>query len=184
MVREINIINNLPPVLRNYEEYKVISNALNPELNLLVAAIKNAKNDQWIDSATENGVKRREKMLGIIPKDTDTLSDRKFRLSARELEKLPYTYRVLERKIKSLCGPDGYTLDVDYNNFIIKVRVDLTSKKAYDEVELLLDKMVPENMIIDLSLLYNSNSILSKYTHSQLSKYTHKQLREEVLNDE
>lgn len=184
MARQINIINHLPSILSDYKEYKVISDAISPELNLLWKAIEDTKNDQWINSATENGVKRREKMLKIIPKDTDTLDDRKFRLSAREIDKLPYTYKILDRKLRTLCGPDGYTLDVDYNNFIIKVRVDLTSKKAYDEVELLLDKMVPENMIIDLSLLYNPNSVLSGFTHRKLSRYTHKQLREEVLTNE
>lgn len=184
MPREVDIINYLPPILQTYTEYEAIAEAINPELNLLWEALKDAENDQFIESSTENGVKRREKMLKIIPKDTDTLEDRKFRLSARELEKLPYTYRVLERKLKSLCGEKGYILSVNYNNFIVMVRVDLTSKKAYEEVELLLDKMVPENMIIDLSLLYNPNSILSGFTHKQLSEYTHKQLREEVLNNE
>ena len=184
MPREVDIINYLPPILQTYTEYEAIAEAINPELNLLWNALEDAQNDQFIESSTENGVKRREKILKINPKDSDTLEDRKFRLSARELEKLPYTYRVLESKIKSLCGSDGYSLFVDYNNFTVKVRIALTSAKAYDEVELLLNKMVPENMIIDLSLLYNKNSILSQFTHKQLSEYTQKQLREEVLNNE
>ena len=48
----------------------------------------------------------------------------------------------------------------------------------------MLEKMSPLNMLIDLSLLYNSHKILSGFTHRQLNQYTHKQLREEVLINE
>ena len=184
MSRVISILDYIPPVLADAEEQKQISKALNPEINMLWAEIERAQNNQFISSSDEYGVAHRENMLSIKPKNTETLDDRKFRLLSREIEKLPYTYRVLKNKLKALCGENGYTLNIDYDNEIIKVRVDLISKKAYEEVELMLEKMSPLNMIIDLYLLYNSHKILSGFTHRQLNQYTHKQLREEVLINE
>lgn len=181
MAREVDITNYIPPVLKDYKEFKAIAIAINPELNLLWQAIEDALNDQFIMDATENGTKRREKIISIIPKGTDTLDERKFRLISRENEKLPYTYRVLQQRLIKLCSSNGYSLEVSNNTFTIKVRVALTNKSNYDEVELLLDKMIPKNMIIDLSLLYNQHSTLAKFTHAQLSAYTYNQMRNEVL---
>ncbi|CAI3658075.1 hypothetical protein CNEO4_2430002 [Clostridium neonatale] len=45
------------------------------------------------------------------------------------------------------------------------------------------EKMIPLNMVINISLLYNQNSLLKKYTHKQLSAYKHSQLRNEVINN-
>lgn len=181
MARIADILKYIPPVIRDYKEYKAIAIALNPELNLLWQAIEDTLNDQFILDATENGIKRRESILKIIPKDTDTLDERKFRLIARENEKLPYTYRALQQRLINLCGADGYSLEVNNSTFTIKVRVALTNKSNYDDVSILIDKMAPENMIIDLSLLYNQHSTLAKFTHAQLSAYTQSQIRNEVL---
>jgi hypothetical protein len=181
LARVTDILTYIPPVLRDYKEYKAIATAINPELNLLWQAIEDALNDQFIMNSTENGVKRRENILKIIPKGTDTLDERKFRLIARENEKLPYTYRALEQNIIKLCGKDGYSLTVSNNTFTITVRLALTNKSNYNDVDSLIHKLAPENMVIDLSLLYNQNSTLAKFTHAQLSAYTQDQLRNEVL---
>ncbi|MEG2372762.1 MAG: hypothetical protein RSB36_08290, partial [Hydrogenoanaerobacterium sp.] len=42
-------------------------------------------------------------------------------------------------------------------------------------------EVVPANIVIDLSLLYNKNETLSHFTNARLSKFTHKQLRETVF---
>ena len=100
MSRVISILDYIPPVLADTEEQKQISKALNPEINMLWAEIERAQNNQFISSSDEYGVAHRENMLSIKPKNTETLDDRKFRLLSREIEKLPYTYRVLKNKLK------------------------------------------------------------------------------------
>ncbi|CAI3542765.1 MULTISPECIES: putative phage tail protein [Clostridium] len=183
MSRVISILDYIPPVLADAEEQKQIFKALNPEINMLWAEIERAQNNQFISSSDEYGVARRENMLSIKPKNTETLDDRKFRLLSREIEKLPYTYRVLKNKLKALCGENGYTLNIDYENEIVDIKIELTSRKSFDEVELMTEKMIPLNMVINISLLYNQNSLLKKYTHKQLSAYKHSQLRNEVINN-
>lgn len=77
----------------------------------------------------------------------------------------------------------GYTLDVDVEGFKVTVRLALTEKAAYEEVDGLLERIVPLNMIIDLSLLYNQHDLLASYTHSRLGLYTHDQLRSEDISN-
>jgi len=176
-----SLINYFPEVLKEVRELKAIVEAEEPEIVNLWTALKNALNDQFVNDATENGVSRLEKILKITPKATDTLDVRKFRILTRYNEQLPYTYRTLEQQLVTLCGENGYSIQLNSNEYTLKVRVELSAKGKFDEVNNLLHRIVPANMIIDLSLLYNQHSTLANFTHSQLSTFTQEQLRNEVI---
>jgi len=179
--REINILNYLPEFLKEFREIIELAASENPELLLLWEVLGNVMNDQFVADSTENGIKRWEKILGILPKGTDTLDLRKFRVLTRLNEKLPYTMRILEQLLTALCGEKGYYVNLINDHYTLVVRVALTAKEQFNEVDGLLRRIVPANMVIDLSLLYNKHSIFSIYTHGQLTKYTHEQLRSEVI---
>ena len=77
---------------------------------------------------------------------------------------------------------DGYSLKVIHGEYRIIVRVNLINKKNFSMVKEMLEEVIPANMEIDLSLLYNQHETLAKFTHKELAKYTHRQIREEVLS--
>lgn len=184
MLYKRHLIDYLPEFLREVREYKaILTDAVEPEIVKLFQAIENALNDQFIETASEYGIARWEKMLKIVPKSTHTLDDRKFTILTKMNEQPPYTMEALKQKLEYLCGKDGYSVEVDAENFILKVRVALTSRNAFDDVCVLLERVVPSNMIIDASLMYNQHKAFAKYTYSQLSTYTHDQMRNEVMNN-
>ncbi len=181
---ERNLIDYLPEFLKGVREYKaILTDAVQPEVIKLFEALEKALNDQFIPDATEKGVSRWEKMLGIIPKSTHSLDDRKFTILTRMNEQLPYTMTSLKQRLKTLCGENGYDLKLDANNFTLIVRIALVAQNKFKDVCAMLEEVVPANMIIDVSLLYNQNYIFNTYTHEQLSAYTHNQLRNEVVNN-
>lgn len=182
MARQVNIINYFPQILREYREIIEIAVADNPELNAQWQAIENFYNDMFCDSLTENGCKRWESILKIVPKDTDSIEDRQFRIKSRLNEKLPYTMNVLNHQLTTLCGENGYSLERNLSTHTIKVRVALIVKAQYDAVGELLERIRPCNTVIDLSLLYNQHSTLANFTHSHLHSYTCDQLRNEVIS--
>ncbi|MHB8064474.1 MAG: putative phage tail protein [Ruminiclostridium sp.] len=179
--REINILNYLSDFLKEFREFERLAEAENPELLLVWKTFENARDDQFVKDSTENGVKSWERILKINPKGSDTLEDRKFRILTRLNEKLPYTYTKLEQLLASLCGETGYSLKLLNKEYTLLVRVALAAKSNFEEVKKLLQKMVPANLIIDLSLLYNTHLILKGYTNAILANYTHNYLRNEVL---
>ncbi|OSA89563.1 UNVERIFIED_ORG: hypothetical protein B2H93_15995 [Clostridium botulinum] len=181
MDRQIDISNYVPKILQEFKEFKTVTNTENPEIKLLWSTLEDAFNDQFINDATENGVKRWESILKIVPKGTDSLDFRKFRIITRLNERLPYTYRLLEQQLTTLCGKDGYHLELKNKEYTLIVKIALTAKSNLDDVGDLLNRTVPANIVIDLSLLYNQQLTLSKYTHKELSAYTHNNLRNEVL---
>jgi hypothetical protein len=175
------LIEYLPVVLRDVDEYKVITATQEKQFDKVDIAITDIYNNISIDSSNEYGVARREKILGIVPKGTDTLDDRKFRIKTRESESLPYTKRTLYSMLENLCGVGGFTLTIDHANKYLTCTVSLPSASNYDDVRQLLERVVPANMIIDSGLMYNTHQKLSGFTHRQLSAYTHEQLRKAVL---
>ena len=182
MDREINILNYIPPALKEVTEFKAICAAETEEIKKLRTAYLSLYSDQFIEDATENGVERLEGIMKIIPKGTDTLEVRKFRLLARKNEKLPYTYPTVNRQLTTICGADGYSFIVDAVNSKVTVRVALTAKGMFDEVGKTLEKQLPMNLVIDLSLLYNQNLTLHPFKNAQLRAYTNNQLRNEVIS--
>lgn len=181
MDREINILNYLPEFLKEFREIKQLADAENPELLFVWEALRDVMNDQFVKDATENGIKNWEKILKITPKASESLDDRKFRVLTRLNEKLPFTYIGLERQLASLCGEEGYLLKLLNNEYTLVVKVALKAKSNFEDIRKLLQRVVPANMLVDLSLLYNTYGLLEGYTYGSLSGYTHEQLKSEVL---
>ena len=116
------------------------------------------------------------------------MEERRLKILGIVTEQRPFTVRSLEKTLAVICGNDeskgpNYSVKLDANNYVLTVRVALTSKNVLSDVAKLLDRVVPSNLLIDLSLLYNKNNQLSKFTHEELKKYTHIQLREEVFEE-
>ena len=121
--------------------------------------------------------------MSIVPKATLSLNERKFTIFSQLNKTLPYTITALKQMLEALCGADGYSLEVKSEIYTLFVRVALVAKSNYDNVHSLLHKIVPANMVIDLSLMYTQNSMLSKYKHTELSAYTHNQIRNELVEN-
>jgi len=181
MFKNRPLLGYLPTVLRDVREYQALTLGEEPEIELLWGEIKNALDDQFVLSATENGVRRWEKMLGIIPKATVTLNERKFTILTRLAEQLPFTMRMLERMLAELCGPDGFKIDLQADVYALKVLVAITAKNNFDDIGLMLRRICPANLTINLLIEFNQHFKLKPFTHGELRTKTHYALRDEVL---
>ena len=180
MAKEVVLLGYWMPILRNLKEFQEIVKAEEPELNLILEAIDRTLANMFIETADEYGIGRFEDMMGIYPEDTDTLEERRFRVMAKWGDKLPYTVKALKNLLETLCGKDGYALKVDNNRYELVVKVALYNEHNLKEVEKLLNRVVPANMVIQ-AVLFNTHAILSDFTHEHLSQYTYKEVREEIL---
>ena len=181
MAREIELLGYWMPILRQLKEFKEIAKAETPELKYIVSQLECVLNNMFIETSDEYGVGRLEKIAGISPNKTDTLEERKFNLIAKYNENLPYTVKKLHELLAVLCGEKGYHLEINHNEFKLTVKIELTSKKSKTSVEELLERVVPVNMILSVTLMYNQHKTVGKLTNEELRKYTHNGVREEAL---
>lgn len=178
---ERKLIDYLPYILREYRECIEITNGEQLEFELGWEATKFLLNNQFILSADDFGLSRWEKILKITPKGTDSLEERRSRILARSNEQLPYTLKQLRVMLETMCGPDNYSADIALGTYILIVKIGLAAKHNYKNVEFLLQRVVPANVVIQLIQLYNTHAELKRFTHAELSVYTHNQMRNEVL---
>jgi len=171
-----------PPIMQELREFQKIAEIEDSLFEQLKREIESIVNDQFISTATEKGVARRERMLKISPFADDTLETRRFRVQGVWNDKLPYTYRVLLERLDSLCGPDGYVMELNAGEYSLNIKIELTKKRMFDEVVRITRQMVPANIVITVELRYNQHLTLANFTHEQLSQYTHYQLRNEVIS--
>ncbi|WP_053983798.1 putative phage tail protein [Niameybacter massiliensis] len=167
--------------IQNIKEFESIGVVEDGEIKKVNDELSNIINDQFIQTATEEGIARREKILNLIPFADDTLESRRFRVLSKWGDGLPYTYRSMIERLTQLCGEDGFSVQLNSNEYTMFVRVELTVKRMEDEARNLLRKMAPANLLITVELRYNQHKKLKRYTHRQLKEMRHREMREEVL---
>ncbi len=155
MVTDRKLIDYLPPFLQEHRELDAIMETEQPEIDNLWNSAQQTLSDQFVSEATESGVKRWESMLGTSPKGTDTLDERKFRVLSKLNQELPYTLRKLEQVLTTLCGSDGYSIELNAAEYNIEIKLGLANHNNYGEVERILKAMIPANLTQVITLLFN-----------------------------
>jgi hypothetical protein len=179
---ERKLINYLPYVVRDFLEFQGIMTGEQPEFERAWNSADELLDNQFISTAGDMGLSRWERILEITPKGTDTLEDRRFRILTRINEELPYTLPQLRNILHTLCGEGNYSAEVEEGTYNLIVKVGLAAKNNFSDVESLLNRVVPQNLVVNLLQLYNTHAELGRFTHAHLSAYTHDQLRNEVVN--
>ncbi len=153
------LIDYLPPVLQNVMELVAITDAQQPEIEAAWDALKLVMNNQFIDTATEPGVKLWEQELSIVPLASDTLDDRKRRLKAAWTYGVVYTYNWLVNWLKTACG-ENISLPT-INEYTIRVSLPV----SVDYLHILDDmrRHIAANVLID-PLILLSKIKLPHYT--------------------
>ena len=142
------LIDYLPPVLQAVLEYVQITAAQQPEFELAWDAINFVMDNQFIDTATEEGVAVWEKELNIVPLNTETLEERKQRIKTAWTYGVVYTYNWLVNWLKTSCGDtrrlptiNDYTLRVALPVSVDYIRI-LEDMRRYISANVLIDPLI------------------------------------------
>ena len=163
------------------KEFELIANAEDNEIKLLNQNIIDLLNDEFIETATDKGIAKRESFFNIQPFADDTLETRRFRLCTKWNSRLPYTYNQLVSRLNTLVGENGYTLSVNHLEYTLTLKINLGQKRMLQEAKNMMKNIAPCNLVVCVELQYNRHIDISKLTHKKLSQKTHSELREEVL---
>ena len=176
-----SLIEYLPTVLKETREFQAIMQGEQPEIYNIFKEIQIALDNQFILTLTEYGVKRWEKMLSISPKATQTLEERRFAILIRLAEQRPYVIRMLEIMLTNLCGQNGFVLVLNANEYYLEVKVTVYGKNSFNEVGLMLRRICPANLVLFVSLLYNTWGVIKDFTWGYLKAKKWREIKEEVL---
>lgn len=174
------MLDYLPDIMKGFAEFVEIAEAEQKTKEQLWEDVYNMFSQGYVSTETEVGARRWEKTLGIVPKDTDSIEVRNFRIRGKLLRDLPYTYRTLQKMLNGICGENGYSINMDMDTSSIEIKVALKSKEFKDEVSILAEDVIPAHILLSVTLMYNTHRMIMRTgkTHGELSQYTHKQIRE------
>lgn len=147
MIREVDLVSYLPPFLAEFKEIAVALEAENPEFILVWSAAERVLKNEFIETADEYGISQFEKILKILPSTEDTLESRRARVGARWFNTIPYTLKAFIAKLIALCGDSDFTVTKEYESYKIEISTSLELFGQIEELERIIDSMIPCNMI-------------------------------------
>ena len=137
-----------PHMYEGFQEYETVIRISDEMLDDLESAIDDLKSNQFIVSATEEGIAQYESMLRIVPNPaTETIEFRRERLINRLSTMPPFTIKFLRNKLSEIIGEGKYVAYVDYANYIIYVESTVENQIWFDEVMITMTRVKPANMI-------------------------------------
>lgn len=151
------LIELLPDFLQQYREYQVIMDAEQEELDGIHQRISDLLSDAFTDTATEEGIARREQMYHMTPEQGASLEERRLAVKAQESGSLPYTIRQYRNMLAAICGGGKYQVDLDPEAYTLYVKLDVeqAGKNEYAllaAVRRMSRKVIPANLVYDSAL--------------------------------
>lgn len=153
-IRKVKIEEYWPLIVRGTEEFGQIAVAENPEFNRLAESVYGCLKESFIlpgeeEHATEYGVSRWEKMLGLAVTPDMTLDDRKAAILTYLSIKLPYTWRVLKRMLTELLGEGNVQVSFDNETQVLSVGIASTVGHLREQIDSLLARVLPKNLVVE-----------------------------------
>lgn len=176
-----NTIELLPDFLREIRELKALHTSYDAEFDLIDSAANKLLINFFFDDLDADGCTRWEEMLDLKVGDDDTLDERRLRIKALYLGDTPYTERLFTAMLENIAGVGKAEIKVDIEQYKVDIKIALGSKKQFEEIKALAERVVPLNMGLSVELIYNTYGGLSDYTHGFLGNYTHIYIKENVL---
>lgn len=149
MYRDMDLIKYLPPFLQKYREMVLVTNTENPEFQFAHDESERILNNTFILSADEQGIGRFEKILGIYVAKDESVEARRSRVMSRWNDISPYTYNALVSKLHSLHNSDNFIINRNYQDYEIEIITHLEVPGQVDELDRILDYIMPVNLVVD-----------------------------------
>lgn len=142
------LLEYLPEIYHDVIDFVELTDTESVEIISVEQAINTLFDNQFITTADEQSIKRREKILGIqADPTTESLEFRRKRLINRYSTKPPFTVRYLQERLDFLVGKGLTIVEVDPLTFTLTVITNIDNAALFKEVERTVKVTKPANMI-------------------------------------
>lgn len=145
--RVLDLAGYVPKFLRDVTEFRQLYGAQEYELKRLYGKMDELWKDSLIPSATIQGIKRFERMIGLKPYPGDTLEERRSAVSLKWNQQLPYTIPRLKERLELAVGPDGYELWVRENAYELELWILDQPYRVLQDLRDMTRQMIPANLV-------------------------------------
>lgn len=167
-----------PEIFKNIPDIAMVYKVNDKQIDDLENAVEQLDNDIFFETMGEDRVFRWEKILKIVPPDNQSLKDRITRVQMKVLEKMPYSFRVIRRKLDALLKGE-YKFIVKNTELIFNCSIQ--DRNLFKDVIEMLEEIVPLNLSMSVT-----NTIIhnEKINESEIEKFLFKGIYLKLLLEE
>ena len=146
----MDYIKYIPNEMKGIKEYNELDKTVNPTISSVKSDMTSISNNHYLSLLDEYGCDRMEKIMGIEGNEQLALEMRRLYIITKANNTLPYTIRNLERKIISLLGNNNFSMEMNYNEYHLKI---ILFVQNFDKIEYLKEHMIvpyKKNLVIFL----------------------------------
>jgi hypothetical protein len=141
-----------PDILLEIPQIKQLYELTDKYVSKLVDDYEDVHSDIMIETSTEYGIARREKILGISPDTRDTLESRRARVLlewTNAISRNPLSFLWLKSKLNSLIGEENYVLSLDTRHEKMTLQTYIDTFGLSSTLDKWIDTIIPLNVIIN-----------------------------------
>ncbi|MCM3748024.1 YmfQ family protein [Paenibacillus pasadenensis] len=144
------LLTRLPEFYEDSREFKELLASEDAEVAAAESAVQSLLDDQFVMTAGEEAIRRRERVLGILADEAaEPLTFRRMRIVNRYSTKPPFTLRYLQKRLDELAGPGRALAMVDPDNYVLTVSAAIQDALLFREVERTIQAVKPANLIYE-----------------------------------
>lgn len=170
----------LPPHLEEMVDVKELDRVSDLQMQRLEDDLEDLEDNILIQTSTEEGISRREKILGIVPLDTQSLQLRRDNVMLAWFDIYPYTRLDLQRRLDLLCGKGNSAVEYDAAAQTMTVSILLVTKERKSAIEEMLERIAPLMIIFNVEILYHCWDEFRRKTWNELRSKTWEDVKEAV----
>ena len=156
MNKEIDLLSYLPLFVQDYREIQAITNVDSDELQKLSNQIYVTKENQFITTCDGVGISRFERLLNIMPDESDSLEERIKKVLIIWNDSIIYTYKGLIKILNDRLGKNNYSCELKYNEYTFVLELKLKNKKINEfDIYTRLRQIIPANIVLNLEYKIN-----------------------------
>lgn len=141
------LLSYLPAILQDVKEMQIIMDMEERQFLQLQDGINRYLDDQFVMTASETALRQREAELRIqADRATESLEFRRKRIVNRYSMKAPFTERYLQARIDYLFGVGRGKVEVDIQNFILRIYASLVDASLFKEAQDTIEQIKPANL--------------------------------------
>ena len=153
------------------------NDAVDAQIEKINTEVTRLDEDNFFDNTSEERIERWEKILKLTPRADDTLEERRFAVHSRVIDKLPYTFSVVKRELNALAPGSVFTREQSENGMTATIVLMLSSISKIADVNTLLDKKLPLDVVYEIIVLFNTWSKYAEDTWGDVSSMTWNDMR-------
>ena len=141
----------LPEFVSSIKEFQELDRTISIEVDELREKLLQLQENQFIETANEEGLRRHEQMLNIAP--VNDIEIRRFNLLNKYNSTIPFTIGWLTNFLNTTIGRGEFFIDLDYSTYTLTISVVKNKEHLIESLKGDLRKRIPANLVLTINVL-------------------------------